>query len=95
MGEPLDVILETLTAVLGTTLEVPGSPSAFIGALEVFDECLPEVGLVVDGVNWQMLERGPRPIRKVDGEELGDEVVVLDSHHAASKAVILKPDARI
>jgi hypothetical protein len=42
-----------------------------------------------------MLERGPRPLRKVDGEELDDEVVVLDSRHAASKVVILKTNARI
>jgi hypothetical protein len=51
LGEPFDVILETLTALLGTSLEVPGAHRTFVGALEVFDESLPEVGLVVDGVS--------------------------------------------
>jgi hypothetical protein len=31
----------------------------------------------------------------VDGEEIDDEVVVLDSCHVVSKAVILQPNARI
>lgn len=79
LGEPPDVILKTPIALLGTYLEVPRAPKAFVGALEVSDKSLPEVGPVVDGVGWQMLEPGPRPLRKVNGEELGDEVVVLDS----------------
>lgn len=45
----------------------------------------------MDGVGWQMLELGPRSLRKVEGEELEDEVVVLDSHHATREAVIFQP----
>lgn len=37
LGEPLDVISETLPSLLGTSLEVPGAPRAFVGAMEVFD----------------------------------------------------------
>jgi hypothetical protein len=50
-----------------------------VGALEVFDEGLPKVSPVMDGAGWQMLEPGPRPLRKVDSEELDDELVVLES----------------
>lgn len=62
-----------------------------VGALEVFDKGLPKVGPVMDGAGWQMLELGPRPLRKVDLEELDDELVVLESCHAASKVVIFQP----
>ena len=43
-----------------------------VGALEVFDKGLPKVGPVMDGAGWQMIEPGPRPLRKVDLEELDD-----------------------
>jgi hypothetical protein len=38
-----------------------------------------------------MLELDPRPFCQVDGEELDDEVVVLDSRHVASKAIVFQP----
>jgi hypothetical protein len=95
LGEPMDVTLKTLAALLGTSLEVLRAPKAFVGALEISDKSLPEVGPVVDGADWQMLEPGPRPLRKVNGEELDDEVVILDSCHGVSKAIILQPNARI
>jgi hypothetical protein len=36
-----------------------------------------------------MLEPDPRSFREVDGEELDDQVVILDPHHVAHEAVVL------
>jgi hypothetical protein len=95
LGEPLDVTPETLPTLLGTPLEVLGSPRAFVVVLEVSDEDLPEVGPVMDGGAWLVLKPAPHPLSEVNGEELDNEMVFFDSHHAESKAVILQPDARI
>lgn len=91
LGEPPNVIPEAFPILLGAPLKVPGALGALVGALEVLDEGLPEVDPVVDGAGWQMFEPGPRSLRKVDGEELDDEVVVLDPHHAAREAVVFQP----
>jgi hypothetical protein len=50
MGEPPDVVLETLPTVLGAPFEVLGAHRVFVGALEVLNEGLPEVRPVMDGV---------------------------------------------
>jgi hypothetical protein len=57
---------------LGAPLEVPGASRALVGALEVLSEGPSEVGPVMYGAGRQMLKRGPRPFREVDGEELDD-----------------------
>lgn len=68
LGESPNVISETLPTLLGTPLEVLGAPRALVGALEVFDEGRPEVGLVMDGPAWLVLKPGPRPLGEVNGE---------------------------
>lgn len=91
LGEPPDVVPEPFPSLLVAPIEVPGAPRMLVSTLEVFYEGLSEVGLVVDGVGWQILESGPRPLRKVDGVELDDEVAILDSRHATDKVVIFQP----
>jgi hypothetical protein len=88
LGKPLDVISKAFPTSLGAPLEVPGAPRALVGTVEVSDKGLSEVNPIVDGVGWQMFELGPRSFREVDGEELDDEVVILDPHHAACEAVV-------
>jgi hypothetical protein len=95
LGEPSNVTSETLPTLLGTPLEVPGAPKAFVGALDVSNKGLPKVSPFVDGVTWQVLKLGPHPFREVDREELDGEMVIFYSHHASSKVVILQPDTGI
>lgn len=42
-----------------------------------------------------MLEPGPCPLREIDRNELDDQVIILDSHHAEGKEVVFQPDAII
>lgn len=68
---------------------------AFVGALKISNGGLPEVGPIVDGVVWRVLKPGPHSLREVGGEELDDEMIILDPLHATSKAVIVQLNARI
>jgi hypothetical protein len=85
----LDVVLEALTTLLGAPLKVPRASRALEGALKVPDEGPSEVGPVMYGPGRQMLESSPLPFREVDGEELDDQVVILDPRHAAHDATVL------
>lgn len=49
----------------------------------------------MDSVARQVHEPGPRPLHEVDREKLDDQVIILESCHAASKVVVFQPDARI
>jgi hypothetical protein len=49
----------------------------------------------VDGEARQVLELGPRSFHEMDGEELDDQVIILDSRHAAGKVVDFQPDVEI
>jgi hypothetical protein len=42
----------------------------------------------MDGVAWQVLKPVPCSLHEVDGEELDDQMVVLDSRHVAGKTII-------
>jgi hypothetical protein len=66
-----------------------------VGALEVPDEISLEIGPIMYGVGRQVLEPSPCPFHKMDMKELDDQVVVLDSHHAAHKSVVFKPHVGI
>lgn len=52
LGEPPDVVPKAFPALLDTPIEVPRAPKAFVGALEIPDEGLPEVGPVVNRAAW-------------------------------------------
>jgi hypothetical protein len=47
--KPLDVVLEALSILLGAPLQVLGASRPLVGALEISDKGLLEVGPVVDG----------------------------------------------
>lgn len=68
---------------------------AFVGALKISNEGLPEVGPIVDGAVWRVLKLGPHSLCEVGGEELDDEMIILDPLHVISKAVIVQLNARI
>lgn len=89
LQEPPDVVLEALTALSGAPLEVPVSFGVLVGALKIPDEGPSEVGLVMYGVGRQMLEPGPRSFCEVDGEELDDQVVILDPRPMTREEVVL------
>jgi hypothetical protein len=42
----------------------------------------------MDCTSWQVLEPGPCSFREVDGEEMDDEVVILDPRHPACEAIV-------
>lgn len=65
-----------------------GASWSLVGALEIPDEGLSEVGPIRDGSGWQVLELGSCPLREVDGEELDDKEVVFNSRHATCEALI-------
>lgn len=95
LGEPPDVVLEAFPALLDALLEAPRGPRAFAGTLKITHEGLFKVGLVVDSVARQVHEIGPRPLHEVDREKLDDQVIILESCHAAGKAVVFQPDVGI
>lgn len=49
----------------------------------------------MDGEARQVLELGPRSFHEMDGEELDDQVIILDSRHAAGKVVVFQPNIGI
>lgn len=49
----------------------------------------------MDGVVCQVLKPGPHSLREVGGEELDDQMIILDPLNAASKAVIVQLNTRI
>jgi hypothetical protein len=49
LREPLDLVSEALTALLGAPLEVSGDSGMLVGALKIPDEGLSEAGQVVYG----------------------------------------------
>jgi hypothetical protein len=59
--------------------------------LKVFDESLPEVGPVADDFDRQVSEPSSCSLCKVYGDEQDDEVIILDPHNAACKAVVFRP----
>lgn len=59
-----------------------------VGAVKVPIKGPSKVGLVMYGAGQQIPEPDPCLFREVDGEELDDQVVILDSRHAARKAVV-------
>lgn len=95
LGEPPDVVPEAFPTLLDALLEAPRGPRAFAGTLEITHEGLFKVSLVVDSVTRQVHEPGPRPLCEVDREKLDDHVIILESCHAAGKAVVFQPDAGI
>jgi hypothetical protein len=78
---------------LGAPLEVLGALGTLVGGLKIPDEGLPKVYPVVYGDGRQMLELGYRPFLEVYGEELDDQVIILDPRHATRKAIVLQPYA--
>jgi hypothetical protein len=57
---------------LAAHLEVLGASRALVGALKFPNEGPSEVGPVMYGVVWHMLEPGPRPFLEVNGQVLDD-----------------------
>lgn len=47
------------------------------------------------GAARQMVESGSCPLSEVEGEELDDQVIILDPHHAAGKVIVFQPDTKI
>lgn len=76
---------------MGAPLEVLGALGTLVGGLKIPDKDLPKVYPVVYGDGRQMLELGSRPFLEVYGEELDDQVIILDPRHATRKAIVLQP----
>ena len=77
--EATDVLPESLIRLLAAALEVPGVPRAYVRALEVVDEDLPEVGPTINPVGREMLELAPRGVGQVEREVADDEKVIRDT----------------
>jgi uracil phosphoribosyltransferase len=76
-------------------LKVLRAPRALVDALEIPDECSSEVSPIMYGAGRQVLEPSCHPLCKMDKNELDDQVVVLDSRHAARESVVFQPYAGI
>lgn len=72
LEKSLDVVLQTLLALMDTLFEVLRASRTFLHALEIAHESLLKVDPIVDGVARQMLEPHPCPFHEVDGQELDD-----------------------
>lgn len=60
-----------------------------VGAVKVPIKGPSKVGLVMYGAGQQIPEPDPCLFREVDGEELDDQVVILDPHHSTREALVL------
>lgn len=54
--EASDVIMERSSRWLSVVLQIPQVPWAHVGALEVADEDVLEVGLVLDSARWEVFQ---------------------------------------
>jgi len=95
LGEAPDVLAEGLSRLLPALLEVVGVPRAFIRALKVPHEDLPQIRPIVDPVWREVFKPSTSRVGQVHWEVPDDESVALRSACVAGQTIVVEPKAGV